>query len=129
MRTKARHLYNALRGLKLAGPALGTRLRAFNAGGSFPGMTSTACILEGLRLVLRLTLADRPWEGWSPGTGAPASLAAAPRRNQQPRAVRLTRSSLEMDEMRPSSPTVSSLSQCARSERLEAASTRARSGR
>ena len=66
MRTRTRHLYNALRGLRLAIPPLGTRLLAFNAGGSFPGTTSTACILVGLRLVLRLTLADRPWEGWSP---------------------------------------------------------------
>jgi hypothetical protein len=66
VRTRASHPYNALRGLRLAIPALGTRLLAFNAGGSFPGTTSTACILVGLRLVLRLTLADRPWEGWSP---------------------------------------------------------------
>jgi hypothetical protein len=66
VRTRTRHLYNALRGLRLGIPALGTRLLAFTAGGSFPGTTSTACILVGLRLVLRLTLADRPWEGWSP---------------------------------------------------------------
>ena len=66
MRTRASHPYNALRGLRLAVPALGTRLRAFNAGGSSPGMTSTACIPVGLRLVPRLTVADRPWKGWSP---------------------------------------------------------------
>jgi O-antigen ligase len=45
---------------------------AFNAGGFFPGTTALIAAVFALGLVLRITIADRPWEGWS----LPLALAA-----------------------------------------------------
>ena len=53
-------------------PALVTGLLAFSAGGFFPGTTALIAIVFALGLVLRITIADRPWEGWS----LPLALAA-----------------------------------------------------
>jgi hypothetical protein len=61
---------------RLALPAVVTALLAFNAGGYFVGVTAlTACALIA-GIVLRLTIADRPWEGWSPALALCAGAAA-----------------------------------------------------
>jgi len=73
-------LDSALRATRLALPALATGLLAFNAGGFFAGTTALAACVLCLALVLRLTIADRPWEGWSAAlavaSGAGVALAA-----------------------------------------------------
>lgn len=53
-------------------PALATGLLAFSAGGFFPGPTALIAVVSALGLMLRITVADRPWEGWS----LPLALAA-----------------------------------------------------
>jgi O-antigen ligase len=64
----------------LALPALATTLLAFTAGGFFPGTTAFTCVLFALGLMLRITIAEAPWEGWSlplaVAAGAMALLAA-----------------------------------------------------
>jgi hypothetical protein len=62
------HIYES----RLALPALATGLLAFSAGGFFPGTTALIAIVFALGLVLRIAIADRPWEGWS----LPLALAA-----------------------------------------------------
>jgi hypothetical protein len=73
-------LTDALGRSRLALPALATGLLAFNAGGYFPGTTALITVVFALGLVLRITVADRPWEGWSLAlalaAGAMALLAA-----------------------------------------------------
>ena len=53
-----------IRGAWFALPALFTVVLAFVAGGFFPGATALGCIVVGLALVLRMTTAARPWEGF-----------------------------------------------------------------
>src|SRR5829696_2019051 len=77
MRTGARRFMDESR---LAAPAAGVAALCFATGGFFPGTVALAAIVAIAGLVLRLTLARRPWEGWSPalsvGAGALALFAA-----------------------------------------------------
>src|SRR3954451_11797683 len=50
----------------LAIPGLLTALFCFRAGGFFPLWTGIGAVALGLALVVRVTLADRPFAGWSP---------------------------------------------------------------
>jgi hypothetical protein len=50
----------------LAVPAVATVYLAFNAGGYFPGPVALGAVVLCLLLVLRVTLAARPFAGWSP---------------------------------------------------------------
>jgi hypothetical protein len=60
----------------LAVPGVLTALYAFRAGGFFPLWPALGAVLVCLLLVLRITLAERPFAGWS-SAGAVAALAAA----------------------------------------------------
>ncbi len=46
-----------------------TAYLAFSAGGFFPGSVGAAAVVMALALLLRLTLAARPVQGWSPAAG------------------------------------------------------------
>ena len=67
------------RGLRLTLPGLVTAWLGFRAGGFFPGQVGLVATVLAVGLVLRITLAERPFEGWSPalalGFGALASFA------------------------------------------------------
>ncbi|HYM56999.1 MAG TPA: O-antigen ligase family protein [Solirubrobacteraceae bacterium] len=69
-------MVNALGRSRLVGPGLATGALAFFAGGFFPGVTATAAVLAAIGVVLRLTLADRPFEGWSAGLSIAAGSLA-----------------------------------------------------
>jgi O-antigen ligase len=64
MRTSARRFVDQSR---LAAPAAGVAALCFSTGGFFPGTVAVAAIVAIAAVVLRLTLAPRPWEGWSLG--------------------------------------------------------------
>ncbi|HET9737380.1 MAG TPA: O-antigen ligase family protein [Solirubrobacteraceae bacterium] len=57
-------------------PGVLTAFLAFASGGFFPGQVAAAAAVLAVVLLLRLTLARRPLEGWSPGAAAVAFLAA-----------------------------------------------------
>ena len=65
--------------MRSALPAAATLALCFSTGGYFPAVTAAAAIVALLAVVLRVTLAKRPWEGWSAwlsvGGGALALLA------------------------------------------------------
>jgi hypothetical protein len=67
--TRARSVWLAL-------PAAATALLAFVAGGFFPAATALAAIALGLALVLRMTTADRPWEGFGAALGVASGALA-----------------------------------------------------
>jgi O-antigen ligase len=52
---------------RLAVPAAATAALCFTAGGFFAGATAVAAIAALVALLLRITLARQPWEGWSAG--------------------------------------------------------------
>jgi hypothetical protein len=56
---------DALRGIRVTLPALITAWLSFRAGGFFPGQVGLVGFALALALVLRITLAPRPFEGWS----------------------------------------------------------------
>src|SRR5687767_3265778 len=60
----------------LVAPALATLFLAFQAGGFFPGTVGLAAALLALALVARVTLAERPFEGWSLTLGVAAAALA-----------------------------------------------------
>jgi O-antigen ligase len=60
----------------LALPAAATAGLAFVAGGFFPAATALAAIALGLALVLRMTTADRPWEGFGAALGVASGALA-----------------------------------------------------
>ena len=60
----------------LAVPALATGILSFIAGGFFTATTALACLAAGVGLVLRLTIAERPWEGWSAALAVTAGALA-----------------------------------------------------
>ena len=68
-----------LRGFSLTLPGLVTAWLGFRAGGFFPGQVGLVGFVLALGLVGRITLAQRPFEGWSPalalGSGALGLLA------------------------------------------------------
>ena len=68
-----------LRGWYLTLPGLATAWLGFRAGGFFPGQVGLVALTLALVLVGRITLARRPFEGWSPAlalaSGALAGLA------------------------------------------------------
>ena len=55
-----------LRGFSLTLPGLATAWLGFRAGGFFPGQVGLVGLVLALVLVGRITLARRPFEGWSP---------------------------------------------------------------
>jgi hypothetical protein len=61
---------------RLALPAAGTAALCFSAGGFFPRATAIAAIVALVALLLRVTLARRPWEGWSVGMSVSAGALA-----------------------------------------------------
>ena len=73
MRTSARRFVVQSR---LAAPAAGTAALCFSTGGFFPGAVAVAAIVAIVAVVLRLTLAPRPWEGWSVGLSVGAGALA-----------------------------------------------------
>jgi hypothetical protein len=64
--------FDVSRVLRLGAPALAVGFLAFHAGGFFASSTGLLAIAVGLALLLRLTSARSPWEGWS----APLAVAA-----------------------------------------------------
>src|SRR4051795_301411 len=70
---------DALHGIRLTLPGVVTAWLGFRAGGFFPGQVGLVATVLALLLVLRITVAQRPFEGWSPalalGSGALAGLA------------------------------------------------------
>jgi hypothetical protein len=50
---------------RLAAPAAAAATLCFSAGGFFAGTTAVAAIAARVALLLRITLARHPWEGWS----------------------------------------------------------------
>jgi hypothetical protein len=61
---------------RLALPAAATAALCFSAGGFFPGVTAVAAIAVLVALLLRITLARHPWEGWSAGLSIGAGALA-----------------------------------------------------
>jgi hypothetical protein len=61
---------------RLAVPAAATLALCFSTGGFYPGAVALAAIVTIAALVLRLTLAARPWEGWSAGLSVSAGALA-----------------------------------------------------
>ena len=61
---------------RLAAPAAGGAALCFSTGGFFPGAVALAAIIAIAALVLRLTLARRPWEGWSAALSVAAGALA-----------------------------------------------------
>ena len=61
---------------RLALPAAATAALCFSAGGFFPGATAVAAIAVLVALLLRITLARHPWEGWSAGLSVGAGALA-----------------------------------------------------
>src|SRR3954468_961209 len=57
---------------RLAAPAAATAALCFSAGGFFAGTTAVAAIAALVALLLRITLARHPWEGWSAGLSVSA---------------------------------------------------------
>ena len=57
-------------------PAAATAALCFSAGGFFPGATAVAAIAALVALLLRITLARHPWEGWSAGMSVGAGALA-----------------------------------------------------
>ena len=84
---------------RLALPAAATAALCFSAGGFFPGATAVAAIAVLVALLLRITLARHPWEGWSAGMWDGSRRARAVRgldpgvgalvRRARPRAARI----------------------------------------
>ena len=61
---------------RLAAPAAATAVLCFSAGGFFAGTTAIAAIAALVALLLRITLARHPWEGWSAGLSVGAGALA-----------------------------------------------------
>src|SRR3954447_2562900 len=61
---------------RLAAPAAATAALCFSAGGFFAGTTAVAAIAALVALLLRITLARHPWEGWSAGLSVGAGALA-----------------------------------------------------
>ena len=61
---------------RLAVPAAATAALCFSAGGFFAGTTAIAAIAALVALLLRITLARHPWEGWSAGLAVGAGALA-----------------------------------------------------
>jgi hypothetical protein len=61
---------------RLAAPAAATAALCFSAGGFFAGTTAVAAIAVLVALLLRITLARHPWEGWSAGLSVGAGALA-----------------------------------------------------
>jgi hypothetical protein len=63
-------------GARLAVPAAATLALCFATGGFYPGAVALAAVVTIAALVLRLTVAARPWEGWSAGLSVSAGALA-----------------------------------------------------
>ena len=57
---------DAFQDTRLTLPGLATAWLGFRAGGFFPGQVGLVATVAALALVLRITVARRPFEGWSP---------------------------------------------------------------
>jgi O-antigen ligase len=68
--------WSALARARLAAPAAATAALCVGAGGFFPGLTAFATVAALVGLLLRITLARRPWEGWSAGLSVAAGALA-----------------------------------------------------
>src|SRR3954453_9924537 len=78
--TASARIRDALHGIRLTLPGVVTAWLGFRAGGFFPGQVGLVATVLALLLVLRITVAQRPFEGWSPalalGSGALAGFGA-----------------------------------------------------